>query len=415
MNSFSRNIDDDGMDDYEEIKSNVSLDDNDECTDFDKKSDNKSDQNESPNKKKSTKRSKMDLTEAYDDMVNLMDEFKKKDTDVEHVSGNPELLPWVEKFRPKTLNDVISHEVIISTLKQFVKNNYFPHLLLSGPPGTGKTSAIMACARELYKDNYSLMVLDINASEERGIEVVRNKIKDFICAKGTFLHQKSSVFKLVILDEADAMTNDAQAMLVSFMEHYSINVRFCLICNYIKKICPAIQSRCTVFKFSPLTKADITKKIKEVCNSNNTNITNDGIETLIKTSKGDMRKVLNTLQVTSMAHNIVNSETITTCIGYPTPSDMNNIYNYLTQKSYDICVYEVNKIVEQNGYSLSDIVTELTNIVTEHFMNGIVSQNKYISILTSMRNIETNLTLCPNESIQLMGLVGLFRLAFTSV
>ena len=322
------------------------------------------------------------------------------------------MLPWVEKFRPKTLDDVISHEVTISTLKQFVKNKYFPHLLLSGPPGTGKTSAIMACARELYKDNYSLMVLDINASEERGIEVVRNKIKDFICAKGTFLQQKSSTFKLVILDEADAMTTDAQAMLVSFMEHYSINVRFCLICNYIKKICPAIQSRCTIFKFSPLNEADITKKIKEVCISSKTNITSDGIETLIKTSKGDMRKVLNTLQVTSMAHEIVNSDTITTCIGYPTPADMDSMYTLLTQKSYDECRHEINKMVEQNGYSLSDIITELTNIVTKNFMNGTVSQNKYILILTSMRNIETNLTLCPNESIQLMGLVGLFKLAF---
>lgn len=421
MNSFAKGLEDDGMEEYEEYiepeKSNDSDVDNDnDIDDVDATNINDvvdTDITPTPiNENKKSKKIMVDLSHAYNEVLDLIDEFEKKDDDIQYVSGNPELLPWVEKYRPKTLNDVISHETIIATLKQFIKNNYFPHMLLSGPPGTGKTSAIMACARELYKDNYSLMVLDINASEERGIEVVRNKIKDFICTKGIFLKDKASAFKLVILDEADAMTSDAQAMLVSFMEHYSVNVRFCLICNYIKKICPAIQSRCTVFKFSPLNKLDITKKIKEVCESSKTMITNDGIETLIKTSKGDMRKVLNTLQVTNMSHEIINSDSITTCIGYPTPVHMDMIYNLLIHKSYGECANEITSIVEQNGYALSDIVTELTCITTNNFLNNIIPQDKYMKILITMRNIETNLTLCPNESIQLLGLIGLFKLTF---
>ncbi len=418
MSLFVR--DDDGIEEYEEYKERVTESDpesdqesgskktnkNKDSSDFESESDSDKEIKNS----KATK-IKTDLGKAYNDMMDWIDEFKENDEEEKHVSGNPDLLPWVEKFRPKSLDDVISHETIIATLHKFIENNYFPHLLLSGPPGTGKTSAIMACARELYKDNYSIMVLDINASEERGIEVVRNKIKDFICTKGIFLQQKVSAFKLVILDEADAMTPDAQAMLVSFMEHYSLNVRFCLICNYIKKICQAIQSRCTVFKFSPLSNANITTKIKEVCKSSDINITSDGIETLIKTSKGDMRKVLNTLQVTSMAHGSVNSTNITTCIGYPTPNDVTKIYDALTKKSYNDCVNEVNKIVEKNGYSLADIITELTYVTTEKFKDGSITQEAYISILKNMRNIETNLTLCPNESIQLIGLVGLYKLA----
>lgn len=402
--NFTYNIDEDGMEDYEEY-----IEDKGQS-----ESENSVSDSEETSKKKSKKiKQRGNINKMYCEAIDWIDEFREEDKKLEKEKVvNSELLPWVEKFRPKKLSEVISHESTITTLQKFVQNNYFPHLLLSGPPGTGKTSAIMACAREMYGNSYSSMVLDINASEERGIEVVRNKIKEFICSKATFVQKKSMAFKLVILDEADAMTIDAQAMLVSFIERYSINVRFCLICNYIKKISQAIQSRCTIFKFSPLSKEDITKKINEVVEFNKIKITNDGIDTLIKTSRGDMRKVLNVLQVTSMAHEEVTSDTITTCIGYPTPNDMDKIFKLLTLKSYNECLTELEKLIEKNGYALTDIITELTDIIISKFMNKSIDQNKVSVILSNMRNIEMNLTLCPNENVQLTGLIGLFKLVY---
>jgi replication factor C subunit 3/5 len=366
-------------------------------------------QTEIPKKKKDRKI--VDPLKMYNETMDWIKQFQE-DTIVTEKKQENTTLPWVEKFRPQNLDEVISHENIISTLKTLIHKNQFPHLLLSGPPGTGKTSAIMACARELYGKNYSIMVLDINASEERGIEVVRNKIKNFISTKGVFLSKDSSMFKLVILDEADAMTIDAQSMLVSVIDKFTINVRFCLICNYIKKISPQIQSRCTIFKFSPLSKSDITKKLNDISSKMKLKISKDGIDTIIKISRGDMRKVLNILQATSMAYDTINSENVTNCIGYPTSKHMDTILASLIKDPYSKCYNDISLLISKNGYSLMDILTELTDLVMANFINKKISQDKVASILGNMREIEMNLTLCPSESIQLSGLVGLFKLAF---
>jgi len=183
------------------------------------------------------------------------------------VDGDPPLapnardaLPWVEKYRPNSLDELIAHEEIIQILNKLIESNKLPHLLFHGPPGTGKTSTIIACAKKMYGANYSSMTLELNASDDRGIDVVREQIKEFAGTKKLF----STGVKLIILDEADAMTQDAQSALRRVIEKYTSNTRFCMICNYVNKIMPALQSRCTRFRFAPLRPEQIMGRLEAI-------------------------------------------------------------------------------------------------------------------------------------------------------
>ena len=326
-------------------------------------------------------------------------------------------LPWIEKYRPTKFEEMISHDTIISVLKKTITENKLQHLLFHGPPGTGKTSLIKLCMKELYGNKSELMTVCINASEARGIDVVREDIQDFVNAKVIHSDTNKSIFKLVILDEADAMTADAQAILRKVIENYSYCARFCLICNCIKKITPALQSRCACYRFSPLKPEEISSKIKQISELEQIVVTDDGIDTLIKRSNGDMRRVLNILQSTSMINPVINSETINECIGYPIESDVKIILKSLIkddfEKSYDI----IKKIKYENMYSLQDIITEVSSELILYLKD--MSKLKYLKkitphdvniIMKNMNLIESNLSLCTSDNLQLLGLIGAFKI-----
>uniref|UniRef100_A0AAZ3QFY0 AAA+ ATPase domain-containing protein n=1 Tax=Oncorhynchus tshawytscha TaxID=74940 RepID=A0AAZ3QFY0_ONCTS len=202
-------------------------------------------------------------------------------------------LPWVEKYRPQTLDDLISHKDILSTIQKFISEDRLPHLLFYGPPGTGKTSTVLASAKQLYKEKeFNAMVLELNASDDRGIDVVRGPILSFASTRTIF----KKGFKLVILDEADAMTRDAQNALRRVIEKYTENTRFCLICNYLSKIIPALQSRCTRFRFGPLSQDQMIPRLEFVIQQESIDVTPDGMKAIVTLSSGDMRRSLNILQ-----------------------------------------------------------------------------------------------------------------------
>nr|XP_050853740.1 replication factor C subunit 5 isoform X2 [Vespula vulgaris] len=310
-------------------------------------------------------------------------------------------LPWVEKYRPKKLEELISHEEILKTIKKFIDENQLPHLLLYGPPGTGKTSTILACAKTLYKPaQFNSMVLEMNASDDRGIGIVRGQILNF-ASTGTMYR---SGFKLIILDEADAMTNDAQNALRRIIEKYTENVRFCIICNYLGKIIPALQSRCTKFRFGPLQSEQILPRLNEVIEQENLKVTDDGKQALMTLCGGDMRKVLNILQSTWLAFGSVTEETVYSCVGHPLPVDIKNIANWLLNESYELsyCNLKIKK-----GLALQDILTELHLFVHKiEFPDYIL-----INLVIKMAEIEKRVAVGCSEAVQLNALVAAFHQA----
>lgn len=313
-------------------------------------------------------------------------------------------ITWVEKYRPGALQDLISHEDIIGTIRKFLHEDKLPHLLFYGPPGTGKTSTILACAKEIYKPKeFTSMVLELNASDDRGINVVRGQILNFASTRTIF----NSGFKMVILDEADAMTNDAQNALRRIIEKFTDNVRFCLICNYLSKIIPALQSRCTRFRFGPLNAIQIMPRLKYVANQEDVKITEDGEKALITLAQGDMRKVLNILQSCSMAFDIVNEDNVYTCVGHPLKSDISNMVNWMLNESFTIAYKNIQELKTLKGLSLQDIVSEIHLFV--HRLD--LPQNIRIHLIIKLADIEQRLLIGDSEKIQLGALVATFQVA----
>jgi len=309
---------------------------------------------------------------------------------------------WVEKYRPGALQDLISHEDIINTIRKFLHEDKLPHLLFYGPPGTGKTSTILACAKEIYKPKeFNSMVLELNASDDRGINVVRGQILNFASTRTIF----NSGFKLVILDEADAMTNDAQNALRRIIEKFTDNVRFCLICNYLSKIIPALQSRCTRFRFGPLNSTQIVPRLQFVADEEKVNMTEDGKKALITLAQGDMRKVLNILQSCAMAFDEVNEDNVYTCVGHPLKSDITNMVNWMLNESFSLAYKNILELKTLKGLSLQDVITE-----THLFVHRLdVTQNIRIHLITKLAEIEERLIAGDSEKIQLGALVAAFQ------
>ena len=198
---------------------------------------------------------------------------------------------WIEQYRPETLAEVSGHEAVVERLQRYVDRDDLPHLLFSGPAGVGKTTSSIAIARELYGEDWSDNFLELNASDERGIDVVRDRIKNF--ARASFGgHQ----YRIIFLDEADALTSDAQSALRRTMEQFSHNTRFILSCNYSSRIIDPIQSRCAVFRFGPLDDAAIESQVEAIAADQDITVTEDGMEALVYAAAGDMRKAINALQ-----------------------------------------------------------------------------------------------------------------------
>lgn len=273
-------------------------------------------------------------------------------------------LPWVEKYRPHKIADIVGNEDAVSRLQVIARDGNMPNLIFAGPPGTGKTTSILALAHELLGANFKEAVLELNASDDRGIDVVRNKIKMFAQKKVTLPPGRH---KIILLDEADSMTSGAQQALRRTMEIYSNTTRFALACNTSAKIIEPIQSRCAIVRFSRLSDRDILDRLLRVVQAENVPYIPEGLEAVVFTADGDMRQALNNLQATFSGFHFVNQENVFKVCDQPHPLHVINIIRHTMGGNIDEAYMGLKQLYDL-GYSASDIITTLFRVVKNYDM-----------------------------------------------
>lgn len=304
---------------------------------------------------------------------------------------------WVEKYRPTKLDEISSQYNVISSLKNAIYTKNIPHLIFFGPSGCGKTSTIIALAKELFGNQYNERIIELNASDERGINVIRDKIKT---------HAKQSIntssdvppWKIIILDEADTMTPDSQFALRRIIEQYSKITRFCIICNYHNKIIDPIVSRCSLFRFKPIEKNDILNKLTYICFQENVNYTNDLLNKIINISRGDLRKAINLLQ---KCHNSCNNfnELLDEISGVIPNQIFMDLMNNIINKNFNNIDLIINKI-SLDGYSLVNQIMLFHNYI----ISMDIDSKKKSNILYKLAEIDQKLIKGCDEFIQFMNL-----------
>ncbi len=308
-------------------------------------------------------------------------------------------LPWTEKYRPKKLNEIVGQKDIVESLKLFVKSKNMPNLLFAGPPGVGKTTSALALARELFGEKYKNNFLELNASDERGINVVRGRIKDF--ARSVSLDE--APFKIIFLDEADALTTDAQQALRRTMETYSGVTRFILSCNYSSKIIEPIQSRCSIMRFMDLDKEDIKKMIKHVSKKEDLKVDEKAIDALYYISDGDMRKVLTALQGAALHSKHVTEKLIYLVSGVGKPEEIKQMIDTALKGDFNKSRKLLNKLIIDYGLSGDDIVVQMYKNVRD---SSEIPDKLKMRLISAIADTNFKIVEGANDRIQIESLIA---------
>ena len=320
-------------------------------------------------------------------------------------------LPWVEKYRPNRLSEIVGQEKIINSLINIFEGGSFPHLLFYGGSGSGKTSTILAVLNDYFGKKKKLMVMKLDASDDRGINSVREEIKGFAEKKNYF----TKGIKVIILDEADSMTFDAQFALRRIIEKYSSSTRFCLICNYDNKIIPAIKSRCAEFKFNPIADDILINQLEIISKAENIKYDKNSLSIINNIAKGDLRKAINLLQSASVfsknGKKSLNKNLCYNVVGFPKPSEIENVTKFLIDESMSIekCSKNINKIILENGYSISIVLKEIVDLLVRKICSSELDACKYAYVFSELSNLENKVAKSTFGDIYLSMLIAIFK------
>jgi len=307
---------------------------------------------------------------------------------------------WSEKYRPKTLNEIVNQREIVTRLKTFVEEKNLPHLLFVGPAGVGKTTSILALAKDLYGSSYRNFILELNASDERGIGIIREKVKNF--ARTSAIASPVS-FKILIMDEADHLTSDAQHALRRTMELYTNTCRFCLLGNYSENIIDPIQSRCSVFRFSPLEEVELKNYIKEIALKENLKIVDEGLDAIYQASKGDVRKAINMLQAAAANQTLIEDVTIYNLLGNVSPEKVKEMLSIALEGKFLESRDRLRELLIDQGLAPEDIIR---NIYREIMRNPSLTEQMKIRLSDIIGEVDYRLTQGSRAEIQLSTLLA---------
>lgn len=310
---------------------------------------------------------------------------------------------WIEKYRPFKLDDVVGQNEAIERLKSYVKTRNLPHLLFSGPPGVGKTATSVSIARELFGDSWRENFTELNASDERGIDVVRTKIKNF--AKTSPIG--GADFKVIFLDEADALTSDAQSALRRTMERYTNNCRFILSCNYSSKIIEPIQSRCAVYRFRPLSDDAVAERIRFVAEKEGLDIADDGVDAITYVAQGDMRKAINALQAAALVEETIHKDAIYKITATARPEQVRELITTALEGNFSAARKLLDVLLLEQGLSGEDVVGQIYRAMFEVE----IPEKRMVELIDVIGEIDFRLTEGANERIQLESLLAHFALS----
>ncbi len=308
---------------------------------------------------------------------------------------------WTEKYRPKTLDEVVDQEHVVKRLKAFVSEKNIPNLLFAGPPGTGKTTTAIALARDLYGSIWKHNFLELNASDERGIDVVRGKIKDFARTKPI-----DADFKIIFLDEADALTQDAQQALRRTMEKYANITRFILSCNYSSKIIPPIQSRCAVFRFKPLPEEASKELLLNIAEKESIKIEESALKALVDLAEGDLRRAINILQSLAILHKEINEDMVYDLASSLKPKEVEEIIELAMKQQFSIAREKLIKLMALRGMSGSDVVKNFHAAVK----NLDIDDKIKIKLIDKLAEYEFRIAEGASEDVQIEAMLAQFAL-----